>query len=603
MKPFPPTVDASTPLAGGAMPAPVPSRWGRVAGHLLMVVLLSGCAGVAVRKPPPAAPPPAVPVRPAPPAAPTTVEPAPAAKAVPGLPPAPTPEAPAVAARFAAPAVSYQTPGLAPGRTTFTTDAELQSALRALVRDGTGAGGASTVRLLTAGNSQRGVPIEALLFTRSADAGTAGVRADARPTVLFVGQQHGDEPASAEAMLVLAQQLANGPLQSVLKQLNVIVLPRANPDGAQRAQRRTANGIDLNRDHLLLRTPEAQAQARLVREYRPMVVVDAHEYQAIGSWPARFGIVRRHDVLLQYAMTGNQAEFVTRASEEWFRKPLLAALERERLSVDWYHMSQPDPADRHVAMGSIRPDNLRNVNGLRHAVSLLVESRGLGLGRSHLQRRVHSQVVAATSILGSAVQRAADLQKLRRFVDADVGSQACQGQVTLEAETTPSEYNLSGLDPVTGDVRTLSVNWLSALQLRSVRTRARPCGYWLAADQTEAVLRLRLLGLNVQQVPERLGLRGETYKVLTEAWRNAPPDGAGEDSGFATPVPVELQPALIDAEPGSYFVPLTQPLALLAIAALEPDTPGSYLAHGVIERAGALARITTLPGVKLPQVP
>lgn len=600
MKPLFPDVDASTPLAGVARPLWLPRR-GQVAALLLLGVL-SGCTGVAVRKPAPAAPPAAVSVRPAPPAPTAVADPAPVPKSTaPAIPPGPALESPAVAARFAAPGVSYQTPGLAPGRATFTTDAELQAALRGLVREGS-TGGPPTVRLLTVGASQLGTPIEALLFTRSADSGMAGVRADARPTVLFVGQQHGDEPASAEAMLVLAQQLANGPLQPVLRQLNVIVLPRANPDGAQRAQRRTANGIDLNRDHLLLRTPEAQAQARLVREYRPMVVVDAHEYQAIGTWPARFGIVRRHDVLLQYAMTGNQAEFVTRASEEWFRKPLLAALERERLSADWYHMAQSDPADRHVAMGSIRPDNLRNVNGLRHAVSLLIETRGLGLGRSHLQRRVHSHVVAASSILASAAQRAADLQKLRRFVDAEVGSQACQGQVTLEAETTPSEYNLSGLDPVTGEVRTLSVNWLSALQLRGVRTRARPCGYWLAADQTEAVLRLRLLGLNVQQVPDRLGLRGETYKVLTEAWRNAPPDAA-DDSGLATPVPVELQPALIDAEPGSYFVPLTQPLALLAVAALEPDTPSSFLAHGVIERAGALARITTLPGVKMPQVP
>ena len=166
----------------------------------------------------------------------------------------------------------------------------------------------------------------------------------------------------------------------------------------------------MNRDHLLLRTPEAQAQARLMRDYRPMVVVDAHEYQAIGTWPARFGIVRRHDVLLQYAMTANQAEFVSRASEEWFRKPLLAALEREKLSADWYHTGMPDPADRSVAMGSIRPDNARNVNGLRHAVSLLIETRGGGLGRQHLQRRVHSHLVAAASILDSAAQRAADLR-------------------------------------------------------------------------------------------------------------------------------------------------------------------------------------------------
>jgi Zinc carboxypeptidase len=508
-----------------------------------------------------------------------------------------------MAVQFPEPAVRLDTPGLAAGRSEFTTDTELQAELRALVREGSAASAQATVRLLPVGASQLGVPIEALLFSRAADA-SPGERGDGRPTVLFIGQQHGDEPAGAEALLVLARQLAQGAMPSVLAQVNVLIVPRANPDGARRAQRRTANGIDLNRDHLLLRTPEAQGLARLVRDYRPMVVVDAHEFHAFGAWPAKFGVVRAQDVLLQYAMTPNQAEFVTRASEEWFRKPLLGALERERLSADWYHTLAPDPADRHVAMGSVRPDNARNVNGLRHGVSLLIETRGIGLGRQHLQRRVHSQLVAATSVLTSAAQRAADLQKLRRFVDTDTGSQACKGQVVVEADTTPSEYTLKTLDAVSGAPRSLAVNWLSALQLRAVRSRSRPCGYWLAADQTEAALRLRMLGLNVQQLPERLSLRGEAYRVPAAAWRDAParPDAA-DDSGYATPVPVELQGALIDAEAGSYFVPLTQPLALLAVAALEPDSPSSYLAHGLIDRANALARINTLPPARLISLP
>lgn len=571
-----------------------PVRWQR-GGALVLLAALVGCGSPVARKPAPVAP-----SRPAP--APAVVPPAPTAASVPAL-PVPGVESAAVAARFPAPAIAYQTPGLAAGRSTYTSDAELQSGLRALLREPAAGSGQSAVKLLVAGTSQRGVPIEALLLTRSADTSAGGVRADGRPTVMFVAQQHGDEPAGAEAMLVLAQQLANGPLQPLLRQLNVVILPRANPDGAQRAQRQSANGIDINRDHLLLRTPEAQAQARLMRDYRPMVVVDAHEYRAIGTWPTRFGIVRRHDVLLQYAMTPNVAEFVTRASEEWFRKPLLAALQREKLSADWYHTSMNDPADRTIAMGSIRPDNARNVGGLRHAVSLLIETRGGGLGREHLQRRVHSHLVAAANILNSAAQRAGDLQKLRRFVESEVGSQACQGQVVVDAETTPSEYSLSGLDPVSGEPKSLVVNWQSALALRPLRSRPRPCGYWLAADQTEAVLRLRLLGLNVQQVPERLNLRGDSYRVLTDSWRDAPNRESPNDSGYATPVPVELQAALIDAEPGSYYVPLTQPLALLAIAALEPDTPSSYLAHGLIDRANALARVTALPLARFTTLP
>ncbi|WP_157548974.1 M14 family metallopeptidase [Piscinibacter sakaiensis] len=567
----------------------------RPAGVQALALLLAATLAACASKPPPPAPrpPPAAPVvRPAPPPPPPAPPPVVAAPV----------ESPAVAARFPEPpaARSYRTPGLGDARSAYTSAAELRAQLRALVREAA-APGAVQVRLLPVGASQRGTPIEALWFSRAPEA--AAGAAEGRPMVLFVGQQHGDEPAPAEALLVLAQQLAGGPLQGVLRQLDVMIVPRVNPDGAAREQRVGANGIDINRDHLLLRTPEAQAIARLVREHRPAVIVDAHEYAPLGDWPAQYGIVRRHDVLLQYAMTPNAAEFVGRAAEEWFRRPLLQALERERLSSDWYHVGQPGLRDRPVAMGGVRPDTLRNVGGLRHAVSLLIETRGKGLGRAHLGRRVHAQLVAAASVLQSAATRAADLQKLRRFVDTDVAARACRGDLVLEAEPTPSEYNLRGLDPVSGADKVVAVNWLSALALRPKRQRSRPCGYWLAADQAEAVRRLRLLGLTVQQLPERMALRGEAYRVLEQAWRDAPAVGESAEMGVAQPVPVELQPGLVDAEPGSFFVPLTQPLAYLAVAALEPDTPSSYLAHGIVERAQALARVTALPAGRLTTLP
>ncbi|MEO8279859.1 MAG: M14 family metallocarboxypeptidase [Ideonella sp.] len=509
------------------------------------------------------------------------------------------PTNPRVAARFPAPSVQYRTPGLEPGRTRFTTDSELHSEMAQLERQGDEVSGRATVRLLVAGSSQRGVPIEALLFAGGRDVSPQTLRDSDRPTVMFIAGQHGDEPAPSEAMLVLARQLADGPLQALLRQVNVVIVPRVNPDGALRAQRMTANGIDSNRDQLLLRTPEARALARLILDYRPTVVVDCHEFPAVGDWQRKFGVVRRSDVLFQYAMTANMAEFVSRASEEWFREPLLKSLATARLSVDWYHYLVNEGASPVVTMGGTRPDTSRNVNGLRQAISLLIETRGSDLGRRDLQRRVHGQIVSATSILQSAVLHASDLRKLRSFVDSDVSAKACKGSVAIEAATTPSEYDLTAIDPNSGADRLITVNWQSALQLRTLRSRPRPCGYWLAANQTEAVVRLRLLGVNVIQFPERVSLRGETYRVLTTAWRDSPVSQENADSGYAQPVPVELQPALIDADVGSFFVPLTQPMANLAVAALEPDSPSSYLAHGIIDGADSVARTTVLPSVRI----
>lgn len=529
------------------------------------------------------------PLPPYPPPAGAVAEPQPAAPVVvPVVPVVPPPLlSDAVAARFPDPVMNYRTPALQAGRNDFTSNAELQALLRSLASDS-----ASTVRVLTLGASQSGTPIEALLFTRLADPNTASLQRSGRPLVLVFGQQHGDEPASGEALIVLAQELTRGRLQSLLDRINVVVLPRANPDGAQAGQRASANGVDIDRDHLLLTTPEAQALARLVRDYQPVVVAEAREYEVNGLYTQKFGAVQRDDAQAQYATTGNLPPFMTKAAEEWFKQPLFASLKLHGLSAQWIYRTSNDLADKRLTMGGTLADTGRNVQGLKNVVSLVVETRGVGLGRTHLQRRVHTQVVAMTSVLQSAAQRGADLLKLRQYVDADVSARVCQGQVVVEAGPTPSEYTLPMLDPTTGVDQAVAVNWDSALVLRELRVRRRPCGYWLDADQADAVARLRLLGVRVEQVLAKGVVQGETY-----AHAEAEPEAG------AKPAEIKAIAALLDVPEGSYYVPLSQPLASLVVAALEPDTPASYFAGGVITALDKQARVMMLPGFKLNVMP
>ena len=581
---------------------------------LVAVAVLAGCASA-----------PPVPLRPVPvpapsrpvvaPAAPVVVAPAPALvpKVVPAF-AAPTQpvESAAVAARFPDPPVTFRTPAFEPGRSGFTTNAELRNFLHGLVRDGDGSAGSTTIRLLQIGSSQAGVPLEALHFSRApVPRATIGATASLpRPTVLLVGQQHGDEPAGAEALIVIAQELAAGKLAALLDRIDVVVLPRANPDGAAADKRATASGIDPNRDHLLLRTPEAQAQARLVREFNPVVVVDAHEFTALGRYLDKFNAVQRFDGLLQYAMTANLPAFVTRASEEWFRKPMLQALDARGLTHEWYYTTSADLADKKVSMGGVQPDTGRNVNGLRNAVSFLIETRGGGLGRAHLARRVYTQVTAITSVLQSTAARADDLLKLRRYVDAEVASKACQGEMIVEAAATPSEYNLLMLDPVTGADKTVNVTWDSALELATVKRRVRPCGYWLGADQADAAMHLRELGVQVQRLDEDGALRGETYAETARelAVRNDVRGRIADAGSSGVPAQVlrvetDLVPALIDVRAGAYYVGLDQPLANLVIAAMEPDTQNGFFANGVVTDLRSQARVLARPEIRMTPMP
>ena len=82
-----------------------------------------------------------------------------------------------------------------------------------------------------------------------------------------------------------------------------------------------------------------------------------------------------------------------------------AALEREGQRTFVYHTTSPDGDDKAVSMGGVQPDTGRNVNGLRQAVSILVETRGIGLGRAHLARRVHAHVTAALAAVEEAARQ------------------------------------------------------------------------------------------------------------------------------------------------------------------------------------------------------
>ena len=512
----------------------------------------------------------------------------------------PPADKPAVDLGLADPAIRYNTPGLAPDRAVFTTNAELGQWLRNLEQPPSPQG--SHAQLLELGFSQRGTPIWAMVLTRAQDTSPSGLDASKRPTVVLIGQQHGDEPASSEALMVVAQELMQGLLEPLLERLNVIVVPRANPDGAEAGMHTTANGIDMDEDHLVLNTPEAQALAVLVRDYRPILVLDAHEFTVAGPYLEKFNAVQRYDALLQYATTANLPSFITKASQEWYYAPLVKALKTQNLSSDWYYTLSSHPDDLQLSMGSVQPDNARNVNGLKNSVSLLVASRGIGLGHAHVQRRVHTHVTAIASALRSTIERADNLEQVRSFVVRDTSALACRDQVIVEAATTPEQRDITLLDPATGADRTVRVDWNSALKLRTIKSRPRPCGYWVASSAETAIERLKLLGVQVLQVAEQGSVLADTYSrtsATTAQAENAP--AAQNDSAPLAPVQAPVQVTLvrsaIDVNAGSYYVPLNQPLAALAVAALEPDTPSSYFSHGLIAALSDSARVMTTPAL------
>ena len=495
-----------------------------------------------------------------------------------------TSDSPAIAARFPTPSVTYSTPGLQPGRSSFTTTAESSAWLHTQARAAAGTAAA----VIPVGRSQRGTQLEALVISRSGGTDPASLAGNGRPTVLLLGQNSPSEPAATEALLIMARELTQGLLRPALDRINVVVLPNANPD--------TPQGPAANRDHLALTAGETQAVATLMRDYRPAVVVDVREYEA-GATPdrftAKFGAVQKFDLLFQYATTPNTPELLTRASEEWFRRPLLAALTSQKLTMEWAYTNPADPDDRKLVMGGPQPDSVRNVSALKNSVGLIVQSRGAGLGRLNIQRRVHTHVTALSSLLTSAAQRAADLVQVRAYFDKEVSALACTGEAVVQAAPVAAQYDLQVLDLVTGADKVINVDWDSSLALNRLSMRNRPCGYWLAASASQAVARLQLHGVKVLRVAENGGLLADTFLGAA----------AIAPDGNPSTITVRLLRGLLDVPRGSFYVPLNQPMANLVMAALEPDTPFSFVAQRLVPDLQASARVVAPPVVRLEDFP
>ena len=494
----------------------------------------------------------------------------------------------AIAERYPDPKVSYPTPGLREGRTDFPSHAEVFAFLDGLARK------SKHLRVETIGHSQRGLAMAMLVLSAT------GQPDPGRPTVMVMGQQHGNEPSGGEAALVLAQQLA-GPRSELLDHVNVLIVPRANPDGAEGFTRVTAGGIDVNRDHLLLQTPEARALAAATLRHRPQVVMDLHEFTVGGRWVEKFGAMEKYDALLQPAAVGNLDPAITEVAQSQFVDHVQSVLRAQGLLSFRYHTTSNDAKDKTVSMGGVQPDTGRNVSGLRPAISLLIEVRGVGLGRAHFLRRVHTQALAALTVVETAAGMGQRLVKLVHEAEVRSAAQACRGDMVIEARLSPTRQMMEFLDAKTGADLPVEVDWRAATPLQVVRSRPRPCGYLLAANQEDVISRLRLLGVRVQPVTKTVSWDVERYVVTAEDdGQRQDSRGAIEDAQPIRALQVRTERGKESVGAGLVYIGLDQPLAPLIAAAMEPDSQNSYVANRLLDlEPSQLRRVMRKPPAAL----
>ncbi|MGD7008901.1 M14 family metallopeptidase [Metabacillus sp. 84] len=429
------------------------------------------------------------------------------------------------------------------------------------------------------GKSESGRSILGLYFSKDKKIYPSSL--SRKPTVWLQGQIHGNEPAAGEAVLAMAKKLSGKFGNDVLDHINVIIVPRVNPDGSYLFSRQLKNGLDGNRDHVKLESRELQAIHSEFNKFMPEVVIDAHEYGA-GQEFSKLGLLKYHDVLLLSGKNLNIPERIRNISDELYIEDTEEALDQQGFSNEPYYTAVLSSSNEiELEEGSTEARIGRNSFGLSPAISFLVETRGIGIGRENFTRRVAAQIATHENLIKTTADNA---RKVKVQVAGERLKLVKKGllpndrdKIVIDSENTAVQgKTLEMIDIEEGRVKEVPVKYKSASDAKATLVRERPTAYILEPGQEEAAKKLRNQGLKSFTLRKDKTLPLEVFTVS-----NKKEDRLYEGIQLHE-ISAEISKQKRTLKKGSIIFLTAQPQSNLLSLSLEPESVDSYESFGFI---------------------
>jgi hypothetical protein len=480
-------------------------------------------------------------------------------------------------------------------------------------------GGGSGMRIGSLGTSTEGRDIPYVIASRPLVSTPAQARRLGRPVVYVQGNIHAGEVEGKEALLALLRDLLFDPRPNALDSIVLIAVPIYNIDGNERfgpqarnrgeqngpevvGERANGQRLDLNRDYVKAEAPETRGSLAMFNAWDPDIFVDLHTTD--GSF---------HGYALTYAPSLHPAAglYPAFAGGAWARDSLLPELRRRvrvRHGVEVYDYgnfayeeglkAKDDTTTQGWFSYDHRPRFGTNYTGLRGRIAILSEA----YSHDPFERRVRATRAFVREILSLAAERGPEIVARSRAADAapaewlaarsgavpEVPVRARlsraprQDDVVVEPlerlrDSTVTEPGVPA--GVRRSGRLIPMRMPVYDRFEPTLSRRPPVAYALGPTELEAVRLLREHGVVVERLTEDARAAGEVFDIDSAVAAPRLFQGHHEMTvGGRWRRGERILPG------GSFVVPVAQPLGVLAMVLLEPESDDGLTTWNVFDR-------------------
>lgn len=401
-------------------------------------------------------------------------------------------------------------------------------------------------------------------------------KADPRPVVFAMGNIHAGEVCGKEALLMLSRDLI-AKKSPVYKELILVFAPIYNADGNERfsttnrpgqigpakgmGQRPNAMGLDLNRDHMKLESPEARSLAKLMTDWQPIVAMDLHTTD--GSFH-RFKVT--YDSPRHPATDGPLLKY----GRDTFLPTVSKQLKAATGDLSFYY-GNFDRTHENWHSYPAAPRYSTHYFGLRNSLGILSEAYAFATYKERVLVTYHfvDEILKLAVREKDAISRLVSAANKRATSAASVAVQfkptSFEGMFKIPAYK--EEVAGRGRPAKEGDEKTeYEVRYHGIAE--STLAITVPKAYLVPASQIEVIDNLRNHGVKLEPAMPGVEIKATAYKITGHELARREFQG----HRMVSKVEVEKEIRTAALRSGDVLVPTAQPLRRLIVNLLEPQS-------------------------------